>query len=169
MALLHEVKVFTLMVLFIPRGDCKGIGTISTTLPPPTTTARPYPGVKLDFGIGGTGTVGGLEVEENAYPWMVFLYNFVRKIVGVEVMDLDLPKTCKPNMTTTTTTAVLITGGQGARQSAEIYHPERDSACVLPDIPDRRQGHTQDGSLLCGDFRRSSCRRWNPDTGPGTW
>ena len=100
MALVHEVKVFALMVLFIPRGDCKGIGTISTTLPPPTTTARPsYPGsgVKLDFEIGGT-VVGGSEVEENVYPWMDFLYNFVRKMVGVEVMDLDLPKTYNQNL-----------------------------------------------------------------------
>ena len=62
--------------------------------------------------------------------------------------------------------AVLITGGEGAGQSAEIYHPERDSACVLPDIPDGRVGHTQDGSLLCGGRKTtSSCRRWNPDTG----
>ena len=62
--------------------------------------------------------------------------------------------------------AVLITGGYGAQQSAEIYHPDRDFACVLPDIPYRRQDHTQDGSLMCGGsptFR--SCRRWNPDTG----
>ena len=51
-------------------------------------------------------------------------------------------------------------------QSAEIYHPDRDSACVLPDIPDRRRDHTQDGALLCGGiYTDGSCRRWNPDTG----
>ena len=62
--------------------------------------------------------------------------------------------------------AVLITGGSGARQSAEIYHPDRDSACVLPDLPDERYGHTQDGSLLCGGGEtRKSCRRWNPENG----
>ena len=32
---------------------------------------------------------------------------------------------------------MLITGGRGAMQSAEIYHPDRDSACVLADLPDR--------------------------------
>ena len=62
--------------------------------------------------------------------------------------------------------AVLITGGEGAYQSAEIYHPDRDTPCVLPDLPDRRYGHTQDGSMVCGgsDTRRS-CQRWNADTG----
>ena len=63
--------------------------------------------------------------------------------------------------------AVLITGGfGGAEQSAEIYHPDRDTPCVLPDLPDLRYGHTQDGGLMCGgDSTRRSCRRWNPDTG----
>ena len=64
------------------------------------------------------------------------------------------------------TLAVLITGGNGANQSAEIYHPDRNSACVLPNIPDLRVFHTQDGSLMCGgDTTPRSCRRWNPDTG----
>ena len=62
--------------------------------------------------------------------------------------------------------AVLITGGYGAAQSAEIYHPDRDSVCVLPDLPDGRYHHTQDGSLLCGGmFTPRSCLGWNPDTG----
>ena len=62
--------------------------------------------------------------------------------------------------------AVLITGGTGGRQSAEIYHSDRDSPCVLPNIADRRFGHTQDGSLMCGgqDTLRS-CQMWNADTG----
>ena len=63
------------------------------------------------------------------------------------------------------TTAVLITGGF---ESAEIYLPNGDSACVLPDLPDysSRQGHTQDGLLLCGGYYTTrSCRRWNTDTG----
>ena len=66
------------------------------------------------------------------------------------------------------TPAVLITGGvsASASQSAEIYHPDRDTPCVLPELPDRRKGHTQDGSLMCGGFStRRSCRKWNPDTG----
>ena len=62
--------------------------------------------------------------------------------------------------------AVLITGGTGGRQSAEIYHSDRDSPCVLPNIADRRFGHTQDGSLMCGgQYTLRSCRMWNPDTG----
>ena len=64
------------------------------------------------------------------------------------------------------TAAVLITGGEGALQSAEIYQPNRHSACVLPDLPDQRYGHTQDGSLLCGGWGTNrSCRRWNSTTG----
>ena len=58
--------------------------------------------------------------------------------------------------------AVLITGGG----SAEIYHPDRDSVCVLPDLPDSRLSHTQDGSLMCGGWELCrSCRRWNPESG----
>ena len=61
--------------------------------------------------------------------------------------------------------AVLITGGYGAEQTAEIYHPDRDAPCVIRNIPDERWSHTQDGSLVCGGFaERFSCRRWNPDT-----
>ena len=60
------------MMIFFPRSDCKGIVTTSTTLPPTTTTARPYPGcgVKLDFEVRGT-IVGGTEVEDNAYTAIV--------------------------------------------------------------------------------------------------
>ena len=64
--------------------------------------------------------------------------------------------------------AVLITGGFGGVQSAEIYHPGNESPCVLPDLPayDHRYHHTQDGSLLCGgEWTLKSCRIWNPDTG----
>ena len=62
--------------------------------------------------------------------------------------------------------AVLITGGLGAGRSAEIYHPARESACVLPDLPDMRWSHTQDRSSLCGGrWTSRSCRKWNSDTG----
>ena len=61
---------------------------------------------------------------------------------------------------------MLITGGFGADQSAEIYHPDRDSACVLPDIPDEHVLHTQDGSLMCGGGSTPrSCLSWNSNTG----
>ena len=63
--------------------------------------------------------------------------------------------------------AMLVTGGGFlARQSAEIYHLDRDFACVLPDLPDFRYGHTQDGSLLCGGYDTPrSCLKWNSDNG----
>merc|ERR1719323_1606808 len=79
--------------------------------------------------------------------------------------------TTKALTNTTNTKAVLITGGGPAgssRVSAEIYHPDRDSACVLPDLPEGRFFHTQDGSLTCGGGFNSamrSCHRWNSVTG----
>ena len=97
MALYIQVKELRLLVLFfLLKSDCNGIETnSSTTLPPITTTAKPYPGcgVKLDFEIGGT-IVGGTEVEENAFPWMAFLYNFDRKELGMSVLPTlkTLPK-----------------------------------------------------------------------------
>ena len=65
---------------------------------------------------------------------------------------------------------MLITGGRGkgAYSSAEIYHPDRENPCVLPDLYWDRVSHTQDGSLVCGGeytFTPRSCRRWNADTG----
>ena len=70
------------------------------------------------------------------------------------------------------TSAVLITGGSGPGfQSAEIYHPNRESSCKFPaySLPDDFYGHTQDGSdgsLMCGgDYTSRSCWRWNADTG----
>ena len=65
------------------------------------------------------------------------------------------------------TTVVLISGGFGEEQSksVEIYHPDKDS-CKIPDLPESRYDHTQDGGMLCGgSYTRRSCRRWNPDTG----
>ena len=47
--------------------------------------------------------MGGEEVDENAYPWMAFLYNFDRDVLGLNVMDLDLPDTCKPKTNTNST------------------------------------------------------------------
>ena len=76
-----------------------------------------------------------------------------------------------------TPSAVLITGGNGfSNGSVEIYHPDRESPCVLPDLPEERHEHTQDGSLICGGdapwdskptrYETSySCHRWNTNTG----
>ena len=70
--------------------------------------------------------------------------------------------------------AVLMTGGYWGQRdrdlpkSAEIYHPDSGSACILPDLPDNREGHTQNGLLLCGGvFTDKSCRKWN--TIMGSW
>ena len=87
-----QVKVFLLVVLFLRRSECKGIGMTSTT-------GYQGCGVKLDFEIVGT-IKGGTEVEENNYPWMVFLFNYDREEIGMDVMDLDLPEACKPNTIT---------------------------------------------------------------------
>ena len=63
------------------------------------------------------------------------------------------------------TPAVLITGGQFTDQSAEIYHPNREYPCILPNIPAYYR-HSQDGSLTCGGrYTDRSCWRWNN----GTW
>lgn len=66
---------------------------------------------------------------------------------------------------------MLITGGRGGRRSAEVYYPERNTPCVLPDLPAQYFDHTQDGTLVCGGGRgqttKRSCRRWNDNT--GTW
>ena len=83
------------------------IGTVSTTIPPSTTAHPPYPGcgVKLDreynaSGIGGS--IVGTVVAQGAFPWMAFLYNFDRKELGMDLIDIpDLPDSCKPKNTTT--------------------------------------------------------------------
>ena len=61
---------------------------------------------------------------------------------------------------------MLITGGWNAKKSAEIYHLDHDTPCVLPDLPEYHVHHTQEGSLVCGGrWTLRSCQRWNPDTG----
>ena len=62
--------------------------------------------------------------------------------------------------------ALLVTGtspsypSDSVGQSVELLQ-ETDSAwttCSLPDLPDRRVGHTQSGAVVCGGFHtRSSC------------
>ena len=130
MALLSQVSVLLQILLFIPRSDCKGIGTTSTILPPTTTTtSRPYPGcgVKLDFEIRGT-IAAEMEFEENAYPWMVFLYNYSRDQLGMEVMELYLPQACKPNKTTTTTPASSQT--TNVSMKADTNKKMSDATCL---------------------------------------
>ena len=88
------------------------IETLSTTT---TTTPKPYPGcgVKLDrqydtdTGIAGT-IARGTVVQENAYPWMAFLYNFDRNAIDIDMMEFDLPPACEattPSQTAKTTSS----------------------------------------------------------------
>ena len=47
---------------------------------------------------------------------------------------------------------ILITGGYKTQlnSTAEIYFPSTNTGCSLPDLPEVRSGHTQDGDLACG-------------------
>ena len=65
--------------------------------------------------------------------------------------------------------AILITGGLGGHQSVELFLPSSSSAsCLLPELPDQRDVHSQEGGLLCGgDLARSTCLAL--DTATGQW
>ena len=69
--------------------------------------------------------------------------------------------------------AVLITGGSGSSsttlRSAEIYNPLTKTSCSLPQLPENRYGHTQDGELACGGGADpgTTCVKWSPVS--GTW
>ena len=55
-------------------------------------------------------------------------------------------------------------------EHAEIFKPNTNTRCTLPDLPEKRVGHTQDGGLTCGGGRydvRKTCVKWNPIS--GTW
>ena len=65
---------------------------------------------------------------------------------------------------------VLITGGysSGSLKSAEIYNPITKTSCSLPELPEARRRHTQDGGLACGGYpHQTSCVKWSPAS--GTW
>ena len=69
--------------------------------------------------------------------------------------------------------AVLITAGYrfnvGHLRSAEMFLPSSNTTCSLPELPEGRVYHTQDGGLACGGGDSSStetnCDRWSA----GTW
>jgi len=62
--------------------------------------------------------------------------------------------------------AILITGGDGAKQSAEIFNPWLNSMCELPPLPDERVGHVQSGNTLCGGgYTLRSCIQWSVQEG----
>ena len=73
---------------------------------------------------------------------------------------------------------VLISGGRNNTvgkplQSVEIYIPGSNVGCSLPQLPEGREMHTQDGRLACGGSRSSfsntdtTCVKWSSDS--GTW
>jgi len=64
--------------------------------------------------------------------------------------------------------AILITGGWGAEQSAELFLPWQNSTCELPALPDQRTDHVQAGNTLCGGYYSSterSCLQWSVQQG----
>ena len=75
------------------------------------------------------------------------------------------------NINISISAAILITGGFGALQSAEVFLPWTNTSCKLPSLPDKRVGHVQSGQLLCGGFdssTRRSCLKWNKQGGNWT-
>ena len=65
---------------------------------------------------------------------------------------------------------IIITGGAGdASKIAEIFFPDDGTSCLLPELPDDRYDHTQDGILLCGgdNIAKKTCITLN--TTDGTW
>ena len=97
MALPISLQVFLIFVSFLLRTDCKVIETMSTTSSTPekkTAPPPPYPGCGIrlnrEYSTGITGTViEGNVVGDGDYPWMAFLYNFDRDLVGIDLMDPD--------------------------------------------------------------------------------
>ena len=58
-------------------------------------------------------------------------------------------------------------------QSVEIYNPVTNTICSLPELPEARYYHTQDGELACGGFGDSSntwrtCVKWSSESGSWT-
>ena len=64
--------------------------------------------------------------------------------------------------------AILITGGWGALQSAELFLPWSNKTCELPSLPDKRYYHVQSGNLVCGGGYKGtkrSCIKWSDEKG----
>ena len=76
---------------------------------------------------------------------------------------------------------ILITGGFNGDtlKSAEIFNPDPCSlqggcpktSCSLPELPEARRLHSQDGGLACGGLTNNAatniCFKWSPSN--GTW
>ena len=76
---------------------------------------RPYPypecGINL-LDCKVTGTIkGGTEAKENAFPWLVFIYSYDRRAIGLDMKNLDLPESCKTTSPKKNEPASRICGG----------------------------------------------------------
>ena len=68
---------------------------------------------------------------------------------------------------------VLITGGYNGsfHKSAEILNPVTKTSCSLPELPEARSGHSEDGGLACGGYPTptlTTCVKWSPASGSWT-
>ena len=64
----------------------------------------------LDCSVTST-IKGGRVAKENAFPWLVFIYQYDRRAIGLDVMSLDLPEACKTQTPVSKTTAGKLCGG----------------------------------------------------------
>merc|ERR1719369_1261585 len=80
-------------------------------------------------------------------------------------------------ISSTTTEAILITGGGGARTSVELFYPQSGKKCSLHSLPQDRYYHTLDTlpgniPILCGGGRTTaaehSCLYFSSPTSPWT-
>ena len=64
--------------------------------------------------------------------------------------------------------AILITGGEGTYNSAEVFFPSTSTSCELPELAVLRVDHTLNTFLLCGggdDAAGHSCEEFSPAAG----
>ena len=53
---------------------------------------------------------------------------------------------------------LIISGGIWHSKSLELYEPSTGEHCQLPDLPDRRHGHSIEERVICGgDYTLTSC------------
>merc|ERR1712012_671273 len=55
---------------------------------------------------------------------------------------------------------LLITGGdnEGAGRSAELWSWDNTQSCQLPSLPSNRDGHTQNGNMICGGWEGAASK-----------
>ena len=53
-------------------------------------------------------------------------------------------------------TGIILSGGNGAKTSVEVFVPSTGLSCSLPALPDQRYDHTMDSLLICGGYDDSS-------------